>query len=130
MANLLIGSSNLDRHYKASDFTNIRTYKMLKCTKFEGYIAFMGGLVADNKNVLISVIENFIVDAVGNETAKPEVAIDDCIKKFLSTTQKKWPLFKRWMLVAGYSYKIAISFGKLGIRLAIVYRWLLFRGGH
>ena len=86
MANLLIGSSNLDRHYKASDFTNIRKYKMLKCTKFEGYAAFMGGLVADNKNVLISVIENFIVDAVGNETAKPEVAIDDCIKKFLSTT--------------------------------------------
>ena len=83
MANLLIGSSNLDRHYKASDFTNIRKYKMLKCTKFEGYAAFMGGLVADNKNVLISVIENFIVDAVGNETAKPEVAIDDCIKKFL-----------------------------------------------
>ncbi len=86
MANLLIGSSNLDRHYKASDFTNIRKYKMLKCTKFEGYAAFMGGLVEDNKNVLISVIENFIVDAVGNETAKPEVAIDDCIKKFLSTT--------------------------------------------
>jgi len=46
----------------------------------------MGGLVADNKNVLISVIENFIVDAVGAATAKPEAAIDACIKDFLTVT--------------------------------------------
>jgi hypothetical protein len=86
MANLLIGSSNLNRNYKPSDFPNIRQYKMLKCTQMTGYTAYMGGLVEDNKNVVISVIENFIVDAVGTGTSKPEGAIDSCIKEFLTTT--------------------------------------------
>jgi hypothetical protein len=85
MANLLIGSSNLNRHYKVADFPSLRKYKMLKCTQFEGFEAYMGGLVPDNKNVLISVIENFIIDAVGGGFAKPEKAIDICIKDFLST---------------------------------------------
>jgi hypothetical protein len=51
-----------------------------------GYTAYMGGLVADNKNVIISVIENFVVDAVGTDIKKPEEAIDSCIKEFLGTT--------------------------------------------
>jgi hypothetical protein len=86
MANLLIGSSNVNRHYKVADFPNIRQYKMLKCTQMTGYVAYMEGLVPDNKNVLISVIENFIVDAVGPATTKPEAAIDSCIKDFLTAT--------------------------------------------
>jgi hypothetical protein len=86
MANLLIGSSNINRHYKAGDFPSNRQYKMLKCTQIEGYTAYMEGLVADNRNVLISVVENFIVDAVGANTDEPEEAIDTCIKDFLSMT--------------------------------------------
>jgi hypothetical protein len=83
MANLLIGSSNVNRHYRIADFPELRKYKMLKCTQVEGFEAYMGGLVVDNKSVLISVIENFIIDAVGAETTKPEQAIDSCIKSFL-----------------------------------------------
>ena len=86
MANLLIGSSNLYRHYKSADFTNFRQYRMLKCTQMTGFSACMGGLVADNKHVLISVIENFVVDAVGSATAHPEALIDSCIKDYLSKT--------------------------------------------
>jgi hypothetical protein len=86
MANLLIGSSNVNRHYRAADFPDNRQYKMLKCTTIEGYTAYMEGMVADNKNVLISVIENFVVDAVGGDSTRPEVAIDECIKGFLATT--------------------------------------------
>ena len=85
MANLLIGSSNL-KHYRAADFSDLRQYKLLKCTQLEGYSAYMGGLVADNKNVLISVIENFVVNAVGASAASPEVKIDALIKDFLSIT--------------------------------------------
>jgi hypothetical protein len=85
MANLLIGSSNL-KHYRAADFPDLRQYKLLKCTQLEGYSAYMGGLVVDNKNVLISVIENFVVDAVGASAASPEVKIDALIKYFLSIT--------------------------------------------
>jgi hypothetical protein len=86
MANLLIGSSNVYRHYKVADFPNIRQYKMLKCTHVEAYVAYLVGLVPDNKTVLISVFENFIVDAVGDETGSPEVHIDQCIKDFLQVT--------------------------------------------
>jgi len=86
MANLLIGSSNVNRHYKVSDYPDVRKYKMLKCTQMTGYVAYMGGLVEANKNVLISVIENFVVDAVGTSGAKPEAKIDACIKDFLSAT--------------------------------------------
>jgi hypothetical protein len=102
MANLLIGSSNVNRHYKAGDFPNNRQYKMLKCTQIEGYTAYMEGLVVDTKNVLISVVENFIVDAVGGDTAKPEVAIDTCIKDFLSMTLEaavKFPKTKFGMVM-------------------------------
>jgi hypothetical protein len=34
MANLIIGSSNLNRHYKVSDYPDVRKYKMLKCKDF------------------------------------------------------------------------------------------------
>ncbi len=37
--------------------------------------------------------------------------------------QKTWPLFRGWSL------KITINTEKLGIRLAVVDRWPLFRGG-
>jgi hypothetical protein len=36
---------------------------------------------------------------------------------------------QRWLLFSVYSFKIAISFGRLGLKLAIVDRWPLFRGG-
>ena len=85
MANLLIGSSNLYRHYKAADFPSLRQYRMLKCTQVEGFSACMGGLVVDNRNVLISVFENIVVDAVGSDSSHPEALIDSCIKDFLST---------------------------------------------
>jgi hypothetical protein len=45
-------------------------------------------------------------------------------------TQKKWPKVKaNRSLFTVYFYKIAISFGKLGLKLAVVDRWPLFRGG-
>ncbi len=36
MSNLLIGSSNLYRHYKAANFPNVRKFKMVNCTKMSG----------------------------------------------------------------------------------------------
>jgi hypothetical protein len=36
---------------------------------------------------------------------------------------------QRWPLFRGYSIKIAIEFDSAGLRLAVVGRWLLFRGG-
>jgi hypothetical protein len=42
---------------------------------------------------------------------------------------KKVAVVKRWSVLTVCSYKIAINFGKLEIRLVIVDRWPLFRGG-
>ncbi len=35
----------------------------------------------------------------------------------------------KWLLFRGFSIKIAIKFDWAGLRVAIVGRWLLFRGG-
>jgi hypothetical protein len=42
---------------------------------------------------------------------------------------KKVAVVQRRSLFTVCSYKIVISFGYLGIRLVLVDRWLLFRGG-
>jgi hypothetical protein len=88
MANLLIGSSNVNRHYRASDFPNVRQYKAVKCTQFSGFSAYMVSLAPNCQSVLISVVENFIVDAVGADVVGPENAIDGCIKDFLTVILK------------------------------------------
>jgi hypothetical protein len=97
MSNLLIGSSNVDRFYKATLFPNFRQYKMVKCTQMSGFSAYMNTLEARSKCVLISVIENFIVDAVGADITEPENAINKCINDFLlivQTTVIKYPKVK------------------------------------
>jgi len=85
MSNLLIGSSNVYRHYKAANFPNVRKFKMVNCTKMSGFEAYMQTLSSDSTSVLISVFENFMVDAVGADTVEPESTIDRCIKDFLGT---------------------------------------------
>ena len=85
MSNLLIGSSNVYKHYKASNFPNVRKYTMIKCTQMSGFVAYMQNLKSDNEAVLMSVFENFVADAVGADVVKPEATIDKCIKDYLTT---------------------------------------------
>jgi len=85
MSNLLIGSSNVNRHYKVKDFPNVRQYKMVKSTQMAGFTSYMENLGSTSaETVLISVFEIFVVDAVGADTASPEESIDKCIKDFLA----------------------------------------------
>jgi hypothetical protein len=84
MANLLIGSSNVNRFYQSTDYPDVRPYKMIKCTQMSGFKAYMENLDAGSKMVLISVVENFVVDAVGADVVEPEVTIDRCIKDYLT----------------------------------------------
>ena len=97
MSNLLIGSSNVDRFYKATLFSNFRQYKMVKCTQMSGFLAYMNTLKAGSKCVLISIIENFIIDGVGADIIEPENAINKCINNFLliiQTMANKYPKVK------------------------------------
>ena len=72
MSNILIGSSNVYRHYKVNLISGAKQYLMVKCTQSEVYNATMASLGEKDKFVLISVIKNFISDAVGSTSEKPE----------------------------------------------------------
>ena len=69
---ILIGSSNVYRPWedmKEDDRVNIT---LQRCTKIESFRALMTELVSDDKKVIISVIENFLCDAV-TSTDKKEI---------------------------------------------------------
>ena len=63
MARLLIGSSNVAGVYNPSKFKEYAPYKAIKCTKVEMFRVVVEEL-RDEKEVIISVIENFLCDAV------------------------------------------------------------------
>jgi hypothetical protein len=87
MSNLLIGSSNIARFYKASSFTKFRPYTLSRCTDYSSFVAIMGETTDDN--IVISVIENFVSDRVRSE---PEgdigQIINEAAQAFLSTVQE------------------------------------------
>ena len=62
----IIGSSNINRFYKKENFPGFKECKMIKCCREEVFKVRMDDLVSEVKEVIISVIENFITDAVGN----------------------------------------------------------------
>ena len=80
--NLLIGSSNVYRLYSSTKFSHPRVYKAIKCTQALSFDAHMSAITKDHKFVIISVIENFITDAVSNES-EPEAEIIHCLKTFI-----------------------------------------------
>ena len=92
----LIGSSNVNRFYKKESYPGFKECKMIKCCREEVFKVRMEDLVAEDKEVIVSVIENFIADAVGE--IKDEniisIKIDETIDRFLKTieeTAKKLP---------------------------------------
>jgi hypothetical protein len=72
MANLLIGSSNVARFYKYDSFREFNQYQLLKCTTMDSFTALMTEIKEGNNNVIISVLENIIVDSA--DGAKTEDA--------------------------------------------------------
>ena len=57
-----------------------------------------------------------------SSTVKPVYNGHPCDPRIVTVVQR-WPLFR------GFSIKIAIKFDFAGLRLAVVGRWALFRGG-
>ena len=96
MARILIGSSNICRFYKPETFSNHKPYIMVKSTKFEHFKAKMDNLEMGKKQVVISVIENFLCDAVGSDPQdedKLNEIIEKVIKEFtgvIETAGKKF----------------------------------------
>jgi hypothetical protein len=79
MSNLLIGSSNVARFYNHSSFREFNQYQMMKCTTMDSLMALMTEIEdGSSNNVIISVLENIIVDAA--DKSKSEEDRKDQIK--------------------------------------------------
>ena len=77
----LIGSSNVSRFYKIEDFPNFTPCNMSKCCTIESFKVRMEELEEVNKEIIISVIENFFCDAVGEN--RDEKVIDEKIEEVM-----------------------------------------------
>jgi hypothetical protein len=82
---ILLGSSNVYRLHDGNK-SSIKDYSMVKCTRVETFDAHMSNLGEECSIVLVSVIENFIVDAVTNEV-EPDAEIVHCIKTYLDVIE-------------------------------------------
>ena len=78
----LIGSSNVSRFYKIDDFPNFTPCIMPKCCTIESFKVRMEELEEANTEIIISVIENFFCDAVGE--TREENLIDDKIEEVMA----------------------------------------------
>ena len=71
MSRLLIGSSNVYRHYRASAYKKYPECAMIRCVDFESFSAQLVGLDSCETEVIISVLENFLEKSIqggaGNE---------------------------------------------------------------
>jgi hypothetical protein len=80
---VIIGSSNIDRFYKVDDYPNFTPCVMQKCCRAEVFVVLMEDLSEEQTEIMVSVIENFICDSVGQE--KEEKEIDIKIKEAIDT---------------------------------------------
>ena len=85
MSRLIIGSSNIYRNYVAAKFKKYGEYSVIRCTDISNFEANMAGLEATDKEVIISVIENFIEKAgrgIESQDEK-EVAIESAMIEYI-----------------------------------------------
>ena len=85
MLRTLIGSSNVHRTYKHGEFPDYPQFKLVKCTKKEVFAIALDEVGKEKGEVIISVIENFLCDAV-RDLEDPEAkntALEKTIQDYL-----------------------------------------------
>jgi hypothetical protein len=86
MSRILIGSSNVYRNYKASNYTH-KEYTMVRCMDLENLDAQLTNLEPNETEVVISVLEN-VLDKAGKGTPEErENQIDIAIKSYLGIVE-------------------------------------------
>ena len=90
MARILIGSSNIYRFYEAAKFRQINPYVMVNCTRAELFKVKMAELGPEDKEVVISVIENFVCDAVKGvvDEMVAKGMYENVLKEFMGTVKE------------------------------------------
>jgi hypothetical protein len=73
MDKVLIGSSNVYRFYRPDVFKDYKTYNMVRCTDLVTFRAIVNNLEANESEVVISVLENFVERAVGQSKSDEEI---------------------------------------------------------
>ena len=90
MERILIGSSNIYRFHKLLQLKEHKPYKMVCCTNQDVWNVAIEEIKCDKGEVIISVIENLICDAVVGVT-DPEVrkiTIEDVVGSFMAQLKK------------------------------------------
>jgi len=88
MSRLLIGSSNVYRHYRAGAFSKYPEYSMVRCVEIDNFATQMENLEPTETEVVISVIENFVAKACdGKKPEERNEAIFETIKKYLTVVE-------------------------------------------
>jgi hypothetical protein len=84
MSNILVGSSNVARFYRASSFKGVREYTMVRCTEEASFRATLED-IDDGSNVVMSVIKNFISSRVRGDQPDVDSLVTATIKDYLKT---------------------------------------------
>ena len=82
----IIGSSNVYRSYKHEAFPDYPKYEVVNCTNKEVFVAALDNIKTGKGELIISVLENFLCDAVKGLSNPEEMnaALDEMIKEYLT----------------------------------------------
>ena len=88
MSRILIGSSNVYRHYRASAYKQYKEYSLVRCVSFDTLDAHLSNLEASQTEVIVSVLENFLERAgVSDEPAKRREELENITKELLKVVE-------------------------------------------
>jgi hypothetical protein len=76
MNRVLVGSSNVYRYYNRGEYPNFNEYLSARCTDIKSFEAIMTNLGKNDKEVIVSVLENFIDKAGSTESSDEGWALE------------------------------------------------------
>ena len=86
MSRILIGSSNVYRHYRYTAFPTYGEHSMLRCVDLETFAAQMVNLEPSETEIIVAVLENFIdrATAKSKEGEERDGAVERIVKAYLA----------------------------------------------
>ena len=100
MQKVFIGSSNVYRFVEYLDDEDQKSITMKNCTRIKPFKVLMDALVVDDRYVIISVVENFVCEAVGDAVVKEDIErlVTDVLNEFVEViriTTERLPRSKK-----------------------------------
>jgi hypothetical protein len=91
MMGVLIGSSNIYKFYRREAFPTNRAYAVVRCTDIANFKAIMMNLEDEDKEVIVSVVDNFVSSAARDETVEEGhlTRMGETMNEFLRQQQRE-----------------------------------------